>query len=122
MHGGGFTVTTTQNEQRVRKAALMPADFLTIPPTNRSNGLSGYYASAEIGVWKHKYEAADVFISDPGRDQSFVQFEDTELKPLDSSDENRLGLQVEVPRDKNIEKPRPKTRLGDVSRFDLGED
>lgn len=122
LHGGGYSTTTTQNEQRVRKAALMPADFLTLPTTNRSNGLAGYYASAEIGIWKHKYEAAEVFTSDPGLDQPFTQDEDVELEPLDSSDEQRLGIQVDVPRDKKVEKPKPKTKLGYVSKFDLGED
>ena len=115
LQGHGYTTTNTQTEQRVRKAALMPADFLTIPPTTVSHGLTGYYASAEIGVWKHKYEAAEVFTNNADLEHPLPQDEEIELEPLDTRDAQRLG----VPSANESKPETQSTKLGDVKKFEL---
>lgn len=89
------SITYSTSEQRVRKAALMPSDFLTIPPTNSQNGLTGYYSSPDVGVWKHTYAARDLWESgrfDTPDDVAEVGDVDFPLEPFDSEDLKRLGL------------------------------
>lgn len=117
--GNGYTTTYTQTEQRVRKAALMPSDFLTLPPTTASNGLTGYYASAEIGVWQHKYESADVFGNRHDLSSPSTQDEDVELEPLDTRDAERLGIPRADEIEAEAESTSPVRKLGNVRKFEL---
>ena len=99
----------------------MPADFLTIPPTTPANGLTGYYASAEIGVWKHKYDASEVFINGLSDDLTLPHEEDCELVPFDLADERRLGIRPAAPSETWSDEEKPTTKLGNVRKFDLEE-
>lgn len=95
---GGISnsTTTSINEARVRKAALMPSHFLTIPPTNSRNGLTGFYSSPEIGVWQHTYASQQLWDRDesatPLTSRDAVDEADIPLRPFDSADLQRLRL------------------------------
>ena len=52
--------TSSTNEQRVVKAAVMPSQFYDLPPTNRVNGLSGYFISPTFGVVRERISGADL--------------------------------------------------------------
>lgn len=116
--------TVTRNEQRVRRAALMPADFLTIPTTNKANGLTGYYSSAEIGLWKHTYEAKEIFDDTAHYAEQVTNANsDTQLEPFGVSDLERLKIAITEPSTEGSPKKQsPSKKLGDVTRFDLNED
>ena len=43
----------TQSEQRVKSEAVLPSEFLTIPPTDIETGLSGYFVSPWQGAYQH---------------------------------------------------------------------
>lgn len=119
----GRSATTTQNEQRVRKAALMPADFLTLPTTSETTGLTGFYQSAEIGVWKHKYQAGEIFDKKMPSDTApkILQDDNLELQSLNSDDEARLGILAgEISKDETQLKRAKK--LGDVNKIELDQD
>jgi len=106
------SVTHSTNESRVRRAALMPSDFLSIRPTNRRNGLSGYYSSPEIGVWKHTYPAShlwgpgDVQGSQGGGASEELDFP---LEPFDADDLRRLKLPDDV-QQQPVTEPEPETK------------
>jgi len=95
------STTTTRNEQFARRTALMPADFLTIPPTNKQNGLTGYYSSPEIGAWKHTWPGRELWhdgaAGETAGREIAVKEGDFPLKPFDADDLKRLSLPPEEP-------------------------
>jgi type IV secretory pathway TraG/TraD family ATPase VirD4 len=50
-YGPGGT-TESETEHKVKREAVLPSEFMSLPPTNRVNGLTGYFISRGIGCWK----------------------------------------------------------------------
>ncbi len=91
-----YSTSKTQNESLSRRAVLKPSDFMTIPPTNTVNGLTGYYGSSEIGFWKQTYNAQELWNSVdsvPPIDPSSSEQLDFELLPFDENDFQRLSIE-----------------------------
>jgi len=92
----GESQSWSRNEQIVRKAAVMPSQFMTLPVTNQKNGLSGYYGVNEIGVWRHTMSASEfpprVGNSEDDTDADDSEDADVQLKSFDAADYQRLQL------------------------------
>ncbi len=91
----GKSKTTTF--QLVKRDLVLPSEFMSIPPTNRTNGLTGYYSSSPIGVYRSTIEAAtlDRLLMSP--DPTIPNFiprpvEHQFLTPWTDEDRIRLGL------------------------------
>lgn len=61
---GGAGSTTTA-EQLMTRRAVLPSEFLTLPPASLKDGLTGYYDTAGIGAFRHWYPPAHLAASLP---------------------------------------------------------
>ncbi len=93
----GGTTSYSQQEQIVRKPAVMPSQFMTLPVTSLENGLSGFYGVNEIGVWPHHMPGSEF----PSRPDPTVssntsietdEVDDVQLQPFTKEDFSRLKL------------------------------
>ncbi len=57
---GGTTRTIAFAEQYVKREAVLPAQFMSLPLTNRANGLTGYYLSPVTGVFRSTLSAEEL--------------------------------------------------------------
>ena len=96
----------SMSEQRVKADVVMPSEFFTIPPTTRANGLTGYFLTPHIGVFKRTIPSS--FISEWQVDEDLRTEKDFDPRP-DShqyvprwsvEDRLRLGLTQELGCDK----------------------
>jgi len=99
----GFSVTANIQHRE----AVMPSQFLSLPPAGPATGLAGYYASPQIGVW-HSHVSGALFTGatrengvavpnlipkDPRVEGIQRRSADTlRLPPWDDEDRKRLGL------------------------------
>jgi hypothetical protein len=56
----------TRSEQRVTRDLVMPSEFLGVPVTNARSGLTGYYLSPFVGVYRRTLPLVS-FLSGGGR-------------------------------------------------------
>ncbi|QEG35905.1 type IV secretory system conjugative DNA transfer family protein [Bythopirellula goksoeyrii] len=57
---GFFSTGHNVSEQRVMKDSVLPSEFFTIPPTNKQNGLTGYFLSPDCGARKITLPSSDI--------------------------------------------------------------
>lgn len=89
----------SKTEQLSRRDAVLASEFYTIPPTNRRNGLTGYFVSPEFGVlrgWISPDDVAEI-VSSSGSGQFIARGEgDQALSAWSDNDLLRLGLVMEA--------------------------
>lgn len=89
----------TKSETRVRAAAVLPSEFLSLPPTTRETGLSGYYLSPNIGAFRSVISIEPLVVHETRAGQSSVRDFDARpdsdqyLTRWSASDMNRLQLE-----------------------------
>ncbi len=90
----------TKSEQRVTRDVVMPSEFLSIPPTTLSTGLTGYYLTPFVGVYRRLLPLKEFLregclsATDPG----FLERSESDqyLEPWTRNDLDRLGLSYEL--------------------------
>ena len=113
--GGG---TQSQSEQRVKREAVLPSEFLDLPPTDPANGLTGYYLAPGIGCWRTTLSGAyltkTLIAPDPDTpDRVERPSEELRLRPWTEEEAKSLGLSL-TPAPKpgpDREGPEPRRRL-----------
>lgn len=86
----------------VTEPALLPSEFMTLPPTNRKDGLSGYFLSPSLGVWNARLNGPELFDRQlKTANPSVPNFiprppEDQRLQDWDTADLMRLNLPPEA--------------------------
>ena len=98
--GGSRTV----NEQLAKRDAVLPSEFMAVPPTTRENGLTGYYLCGHIGAYRATIAGEDIDAMLLPPDPSVDNFEERPveqqwLAPWTEEDCQRLGLDVSVLQD-----------------------
>ncbi len=93
---GGWSVQRcTRSEQRVKSDAVLPSEFLSLPPTTRKSGLTGFYLSPWLGAYRSE-TALDCFIEmeEQGAEPDFAEraAEREWLQGWDDDDLMRLAL------------------------------
>jgi hypothetical protein len=88
---------STSNEQRNKREAVLASEFLSLPPTNRANGLTGYYLSPFTGVFRSTLTATQIDQGLLPPNKSIAHFVPRPpghqiLRPFDAGDLHRLGL------------------------------
>lgn len=96
--GGGSTSTTKERVQRVQ---VLPAEFMSMPTTNRENGLTGYYLIRDIGVYRAHLSEEEIGLRDleeegfyercPPSWESMSPFTDADAKRLGINDESQVA-------------------------------
>lgn len=117
---------TSLGEQTARRAAVLSSEFQTLPPTDRANGLTGYYLSPVTGVYRHTTPSADLTARllppDAGTPGYVPRPPEAQyLRPWDADDLRRLGFApdppaVPPPPPAPTPQPDPKPRLKVVRR------
>lgn len=59
--GGGSSNSTTRSQQIVTRRAVLPSEFLSIPPCSRDTGLSGYFVVRLAGCYFETFSGEEVF-------------------------------------------------------------
>lgn len=98
-----------KTEQLSRRDAVLASEFYTIPPTNKQNGLTGYFVSPEAGALRGWISPVDVgeIVSASSSGQFIARNEvDQSLSPWADEDLLRLGLKIE-----EEVQPKPSLRL-----------
>ncbi len=88
----------SKTEQLSRRDAVLASEFYTIPPTNKRNGLTGYFVSPESGALRGWISPDDVgeIVALSGSGQFVSRGEaDQALSPWSDDDLLRLGLAIE---------------------------
>jgi hypothetical protein len=85
------------SEHHVEKDAVMPSEFLSMPPTSPQTGLTGVFTCPWIGAWKHTIPWSfleEHLVPPDSTVQNFIarRDEDQILRPFDDDDYRRLGL------------------------------
>jgi hypothetical protein len=107
---GGSGNSSTVSWQLVKREAVLPSQFMSLPPTNPENGLTGLYSSPHIGVfWSNlPGEYLECVLRPRRRDvPDFVPrpVQDQYLAPWSDEDSKRLGIPPdEQPRLKVLKK------------------
>jgi type IV secretory pathway TraG/TraD family ATPase VirD4 len=88
---------TTRSEQRVTRDLVMPSEFLGIPATNARSGLTGYYLSPFVGVYRRTLPLVSFVSGGRERAESVPDFlerpeTDQYLEPWNGADVERLRL------------------------------
>jgi hypothetical protein len=94
--------STTSSEQLNKREAVLASELLSLPPTNRTNGLTGYYVSPFTGVFRSTLTADQIDQSLLPPNRSIAHFvprppEHQLLRPFDAADLRRLGLKPPPP-------------------------
>lgn len=96
--GPKSSVAHQQTEHRNKRHAVMPEQLLDLPPTNQRNGLTGYYLSAEYGVFRSTLKGDELFGRMLWKDGEGVPTfvprseDDQYLIPWDAQDLRRLAF------------------------------
>lgn len=88
----------SKTEHVSRRDAVLASEFYTIPPTNKQNGLTGYFVSPEAGAlrgWVSSDELGSVVSSSPAGRFIARQESDQALRPWNEADLLRLRLERE---------------------------
>lgn len=51
-YSGGFNSAETVNRERVERETVLASEFMSLPPTNPRNGLTGYILTRSVGAYK----------------------------------------------------------------------
>ena len=62
--GGGSSSSVTQQEQIVTRAAVMPSEFMSVPPCNDIDGLTAFYLSGASGAFQANLPGEQLFHHD----------------------------------------------------------
>lgn len=94
---GDKSKDATSSEQLQKRDAVLASEFLSLPPTNRTNGLTGYYLSPFTGVFRSTLSAAEIDRRLVPPNKQIAPFvprppEHQLLRPFDAGDLRRLGL------------------------------
>ncbi len=93
---GWFDWSSTQSEQLVRSEAVLASEFMSLPSTTQLTGLSGFYLSPPLGVYRGKAALSEFLSrsSDEGRREDFMAGVSKAewLEPWDDGDLKKLGL------------------------------
>lgn len=101
-------VQRSRSESRVRGNTVLPSEFLSLPPTNRVNGLSGVYISSFLGAYRTTLHPTqiDELLKLRGKtqkeqDSNFIPRKESDqyLKQWNSSDLKRLNFIQEKEKD-----------------------
>jgi hypothetical protein len=127
--GGSSTSGTSSqtSEQVLKREVVIPSEIMDIPPTNRENGLSGYYLTPSVGAYY--VTAGGDWIAEDLRPKDLEvldidprEEEDQYLRPWDDNDLERLGLkeaEEETPEDEEeLEQKESENPLFLISRKD----
>jgi type IV secretory pathway TraG/TraD family ATPase VirD4 len=127
--GGSSTSGTSSqtSEQVLKREVVIPSEIMDIPPTNRENGLSGYYLTPSVGAYY--VTAGGDWIAEDLRPKDLEvldidprEEEDQYLRPWDDNDLERLGLkeaEEETPEDEEeLEHKESENPLFLISRKD----
>ncbi len=87
----------TVNETLAKREAVLPSEFMSLPPTTRATGLSGYFITPYIGAYRATIPGEALDRQLKGRDPSTADFVPRPtmheyLQPWTASDYRRLGL------------------------------
>jgi len=93
--------TRTVSEQLVKREAVLPSEFMDLLPTNRAHGLTGYFMSPYIGVYRATIPGEELDRRLKPRDVAVGDFvprprEHEYLHPWTPEDCRRLGLDPDV--------------------------
>ena len=88
----------TRSEQYRRSHAVMPSEFLTLPPTTMRSGLTGYFVTPHIGAFRSTTPLPEVLDHVPKERKGYPNFTarpDSQqyLEPWTSKDRERLALE-----------------------------
>lgn len=110
--------TKTVNEQLVKREGVLPSQFLSLPPTNPTNGLSGYYLVPLIGAFRGRLTGKSLGRALRPRASGITDFlprpeEHQYLVPWTEEDLRRLSLSrdTEPPGDKGRGAATPRLRV-----------
>jgi hypothetical protein len=88
-------------EELQKRESILPAEFLTIKPTNPENGLTGYYLSPEIGAYRATLPWSFAFeeLIRPASPEKCPKFIARNIPPFvaDWSEEDRKRLCLKAP-------------------------
>lgn len=93
----GDTASTTVSKQRVKREAVLSSEFLSLPPTSRKNGLTGYSIVPGVGAYQMHLTAEWLDARLPKPDPAVPNFlpRPQSIQHLPSwteADRRRLGL------------------------------
>ena len=89
---------STTNQTFVKSENVLPSEFMNLPPTNRQNGLTGYYQTPYVGAYKvtltpEWLQSELLPVSDSEKNFIPRPENDQYLRPWDDQDLKRLGLE-----------------------------
>ena len=95
---GSTSHSVTASQQLVKRELVLPSQFLSLPATNRANGLSGYFISSYVGAFFSTLmpEYLDETLLPPADNEpGFIPrpAEQQYLKPWTAADLRRLNLE-----------------------------
>jgi hypothetical protein len=110
------------SEDTARRAMVLPSEFQDLPPTDRANGLTGYYLSPATGVYRHTLSAAELdarlLPPDPNTPDHLPRPDEAQyLRPWDADDLRRLGFAAAPPADTPPPPPPPEPQTGPKPRL-----
>lgn len=111
----------TRSEQFRRTHAVMPSEFLTLPPTTMRSGLTGYYVTPHIGAFRSTMSLPDVLdrvLKERQGHPNFVARPDSQqyLEAWTSDDRKRLRIEEVLTITPDTESPARRKRLNLVKR------
>lgn len=90
--------STTRQSNVVTEPVVLPSTFMSLPRTDRTNGLTGLFISPLIGAWWHTYPGDSLFsnVIKPANNKipNFIEKDPERMKLVDwtAADLLRLGL------------------------------